>query len=116
MTYNKIDANHKQIVKELRSKGYKVSSLADLKNACDLLVYNGHRYELFEVKNPEYCSKIALMDQGQRKRFLTKGEAKFAEDFRVYIVISSQEIIDIFASDLTIDNLIEIDEWIKKDK
>jgi len=92
MRANRTDTNQTQIVIELRKLGYKVLSIASLKNCCDILVFDGDRYELFEIKNPEYCRGIIGMAQEERERFLTKGEAKFAEDFRVWIVHCSEEI------------------------
>ena len=96
MRANKIDTNHTDIVADLRDMGYRVLSLASLKNACDLLVFNAERYELFEVKSPEYCKGIKGMCQEEREKFLTDGEAIFAEGFRVWIVISAREVDTIF--------------------
>ena len=92
MLKNRTDNNHQQIVEDLRRMGYHVLSLASLKNACDLLVFDGERYELAEIKNPENCRGIDGMCQEEREQFLTDGEAKFAEDYRVWIVINAKEM------------------------
>jgi predicted ATP-grasp superfamily ATP-dependent carboligase len=96
MRANRIDTNQTQIVADLRGLGYKVLSIAALKNCCDLIVFNGDRNEFFEVKNPEYCSRIIDLTQGEREKFLTEGEAKFADQFRVWIVINAEEVDKVF--------------------
>jgi len=92
----KVDNNHKQIVSDLRKLGYSVRSIAQLKNACDLMVFDGNRIELFEVKSPETCRGIEKLSQHDRERFLTDGESEFASHFRVWIVVSAEEIEKIF--------------------
>ena len=92
MRGNRTDNNHNEVIADLRAMGYHVFPIADLKNCCDLIVFNGDRYELFEVKNPEYCRGIDGMCQEEREQFLTDGEAKFAEDYRVWIVINAKEM------------------------
>ena len=96
MKHGKIDINQKRIVSELRRQGFGVFSIADLKNCCDLIVTDGDKIILVEIKNPDYCNKIAFMDQDQRFKFLTKGEKIFSESFKVFIAISAEEIIDQF--------------------
>ena len=93
---NRTDTNHKEIVAKFRSLGFFVHDISALKNCCDLIVFNGERYELFELKNPEYCKGVKNMCQEQREKFLSEGEARFAEDYRVWIVISAKEIQTIF--------------------
>jgi len=88
----KVDLNHPQIVKELRDKGYQVKSLAQLKNCCDLLVYDGVRLGLFEVKSNLNIKKYPYPE---RVQFMTDGEKRFAEDFVVWVVVDSEEIIEI---------------------
>lgn len=96
MKANKIDINQTEIVKSLREMGYSVRSIAELKKACDLIVSDGYRIELFEVKNPEYCRGIEGMSQEEREQFFTQGEAEFADQFRVWIVINADEVHHIF--------------------
>ena len=96
MKHGKIDINQKRIVSELRREGFSAFSIADLKNCCDLIVTDGDKIILVEIKNPDYCNKIAFMDQDQRFEFLTKGEKIFSESFKVFIAISAEEIIDQF--------------------
>lgn len=93
---NRIDTNQPEIVEELREMGYKVLNISSLKNCCDLIVSDGLRNEYIEIKNPETCRGITEMAQEERERFLTEGEAIFADSFRVWIVISADEVHEIF--------------------
>ncbi len=85
----KVDANHPQIVKELRKlKGVTVRSVATIKNFLDIIVgYDGKNY-LFEIKDPS-------KPLSQRK--LTEGEQKFMDEWtgQADLALTSQDIIEI---------------------
>jgi hypothetical protein len=67
------DANHVQLVSQLRKIGATVWDTAVLKNCCDIVVgYRGKNY-LFEIKDPKKTPS-------QKK--LTEGEQKFHETWR----------------------------------
>ena len=69
----KVDANHTQLVKQLRQCGYSVLPCHQLKNAFDILVGARGRNFAFEIKDP---------DKAPSARKLTLGEAKFHESWQ----------------------------------
>jgi len=72
-SHAKKDANHVQVVTQLRKIGATVLDIAVLKNCCDIAVgYHGKNY-LFEIKDPEKTPS-------QKK--LTEGEVGFHESWR----------------------------------
>ena len=85
----KVDANHPQIVKELRKlKGVTVRSVATIKNFLDIVVgYDGKNY-LFEIKDP---------DKPPSQRKLTEGEQKFFDEWtgQADLALTTQDIIEI---------------------
>ena len=90
----KVDTNHSQIVSDLRAKGFSVRSVAQLKNFCDLIVTNGRKIALFEVKSN--VKKIKPIPFHKREEFMTEGERRFAQDFQVWVVVDAEEIETIF--------------------
>ena len=98
--HGKPDGNQNRIIADLRRAGYSVQPITAVNNSCDLIVGSPDksRTELIEVKNDTYCTNIRHMDQDQRTKFLTDGERKFHELFKVWIVINAEEIIKIFES------------------
>ena len=71
--YAKKDANHVQVVAQLRKLGVSVWDTAVLKNCCDIVCgYRGKNY-LFEIKDP-------AKTPSQKK--LTEGEEKFHASWR----------------------------------
>ena len=76
--------------------GLSVLDISTVKNACDLVVSNGDRTILFEVKDPAKMKKT-------RVDMLTEGELKFRESWRgeYYIVFSTTEIVQIFNREFT---------------
>lgn len=66
--FAKVDKNQPEIVKELRSRGYTVKHVHELKNFVDIVVgHKGYNF-LFEIK------------QDKTKK-LTPGESKFFEEW-----------------------------------
>ena len=83
-TAARVDANQKKIVDALRRCGASVLITSQLKNCFDCLVgYNGKNY-IVEIKDGS---------KPPSKRKLTKGEQKFADNWRggTYNIIESIE-------------------------
>lgn len=76
--YAKKDANHVEVVTQLRKIGATVLDIATLKNCCDIVVgYRGKNY-LFEIKDPKKT-------KSQKK--LTDGEVKFHDNWRGQVCV-----------------------------
>jgi hypothetical protein len=85
LTKAKIDSNHADIVKQLRSiPGVSVHSVAQLKNFCDIIVGVRGKNYLFEIKK-------------DNKSKLTEGEEKFQKSWfgNVHTVSSCEQILKI---------------------
>ena len=84
-----LDKNQPKIIRELKSLGYSVQSLASIGSGCpDLLVgFNGNNY-LFEIKNPE---------RRGAKRFPNELEQEYIGNWKgsIHLAYTSQDIIDI---------------------
>ena len=62
MRANRIDGNHKEVVKEFRLLGWHVWDVHDLKECCDIEVWkNGHsiRIEIKDGKKPPSARKLS---------------------------------------------------------
>ena len=83
----RVDANHPQIVSELRKySDITVRSVATIKNFLDIVVgYDGRNY-LFEIKDPE---------KPPSARKLTPGEKKFMDEWKgqAEIALTTQDIL-----------------------
>lgn len=94
----KVDANHAQIVKEIREAGIAVIDVHRLPNLFDILVpFRGVLYP-FEIKNPEYVPK-----KGKPEDILTKGEIEcrdllYSAGVPYFVVVSSDEILKIIGA------------------
>ena len=90
----RLDDNHQEIVKALERVGAAVLSIAQLKNAFDILV--GYRGKLFIME-----IKDGNKPPSQRK--LTAGELKTADKFEAvgvtyYVVLSVKEALKIIGA------------------
>ncbi len=76
--YAKKDANHVEVVAQLRKIGVTVLDIATLKNCCDIVCgYRGKNY-LFEIKDPKKTPS-------QKK--LTEGEIKLHDSWRGQVTV-----------------------------
>ena len=82
--FAKVDVNQPEIVKELRSKGYSVKHVHEVKNFVDIVVGHKGKNYLFEIKQ-------------DKSKKLTPGESKFFESWsgQKDIIYCAQDAIDI---------------------
>tara|TARA_R110002012_G_scaffold14850_3_gene60494 strand:+ start:2332 stop:2616 length:285 start_codon:yes stop_codon:yes gene_type:complete len=88
--YGRTDANHTQIVKELRQLGFSVESTASLgRGFPDLAVGKHGKTLLVEVKDP---------DKPPSARKLTSDEVRFFNTFggAAIVAMTTEEIVDWF--------------------
>lgn len=87
-TAARVDANQPKVVKQLRSLGFSVLIVSQLKNCFDFIVgHRGHNFN-FELKDP---------DKSPSQKKLTEGEQKFADGWKGQVdkVESIEEILNV---------------------
>lgn len=95
---NRVDGNHKEIVKHFESFGCSVLSIADLANCCDIIVSKHGRSIFTEIKNGKNPPSA---------RKLTSGEIKFKAETKgiwrlVESIADADKVISELNSTLTI--------------
>jgi hypothetical protein len=72
-TAAKKDDNHSEIVKTFERLGWSVLDISQIPNTADILIANGSRYCVVEIKDG---------NKPPSKRKLTEGEKRFMEEWR----------------------------------
>lgn len=84
------DANHAEIVKAFRDRGFSVLDISQLKNCCDLIVSYA----------PSCTIAVEIKDGSKPKsaQRLTEGEEKFRDEWKgCYAIVRSVEDVEFIA-------------------